>query len=60
MKRKPLEGIESLLFVLGVGAGYVLQTQNFSWWIVVVVVMLLGYAMGELVNFLRRMNQKLV
>ena len=60
MNRKPLEGIESLVFVLGAGGGYVLKTQEYSVWIVLSVIMLLGFGMGKLVNILRRMNKRLV
>lgn len=58
MNRKPLEGIESLLFVLGVGTGYLLSMQEFSWWIVILAAVALGLAIGKLVDFLRSMNSK--
>jgi len=59
MKKKSLEGIESLLFVLGAVVGYILSTQDYSWWIILLVVIALSVLMGKLVDYLRKMNEQL-
>lgn len=58
MKRKPLEGIESLLFALGALAGYLLNSQGYVWWVVLIIVIVLSLAVDRLVIFLRRINKK--
>lgn len=58
MERKPLEGIESLLFVLGAGAGYALHALGYAWWIVAIAIVVLGIGMGAFVNILRKANKK--
>lgn len=58
MKNKALEGIESLLFALGAGLGYFLANQNYSWWIVLSSILVIGVIMEKLVGFLREINKK--
>lgn len=58
MKRKPLEGIEALLFALGAGCGYFLAVQGYAWWIVLISIFVLGMILAKLVDFLREMNKK--
>ncbi|QQS58888.1 hypothetical protein IPN35_04805 [Candidatus Peregrinibacteria bacterium] len=57
MKRKPLEGIESLLFVVGSVPGYFFATQNYAWWVVISTIVVLAVIMQKLVDFLRLMNK---
>ena len=58
MKKKTLEGIDSLLFALGAGAGYILKTQDYSWWAVLLIIVLISVVVGKLVEFLRIKNKK--
>ena len=58
MKRQPLERIDSLLFALGAGAGYVLKTQDYSWWAVLLIIVALSVVIGKLVEFLRIKNKR--
>ena len=59
MERKPLEGIEALLFTLGAGTGYVLKAQDYSWWVVILAVVVSAFIMSKIVSYLRGMNSKL-
>lgn len=56
--RKPLEGIEELLFVLGAGLGLFLARQNYSWWLIAIIIVFVGIGLGRLVQFLRNKNIK--
>ena len=58
MHRKPLEGIHSLLFFLGGLAGYALHAQAYTWWVVLIALVVLSVAAGSLVEFLNKMNKK--
>lgn len=60
MDRKPLEGIESLVFALGAAAGYVLKVQEYTWWVALLVIVVLSVVAGYVVSFLRKANKKLI
>lgn len=56
--RKPLEGIEALMFVIGAGTGILLAKQGYSWWLVLIIIIILGLGLGKLVQFLKNKNRK--
>lgn len=58
MQRKPLEGIDSLLFVLGAGFGCIIVMQNYSWWVILLAIIIAGIIVGKFVEFLREKNHK--
>jgi len=57
-KRKPLEGIEALMFVLGAGLGLLLAKQSYPWWLILIIIVAVGMGFGKLVEFLRNKNIK--
>lgn len=54
MKRKPLEGVNALVFVLGALLVYFLR--EYAWWIVVIAVVLSALVVDQLIEFLREKN----
>ena len=57
-KRKPLEGIEALMFVLGGGLGILLAKQNYPWWTIFIIIIVAGMILGNLAEYLRNKNIK--